>query len=486
MSGRRLWSVAVSLVLWAAAAAPGVEPWADRRLTVTDGLALWLDATRLHVSANDPQGPNLRDGDPVRRWPDASGRRREARQEQPSRQPVRERLAAAGQPAPPAVRFDGQDDVLSADELGGELAEGTLIVVGAPLSNRGGFRGLAAMNAAGKNDYVTGMTLDLGPGATPALGVVNLEGRGFGGAVNLLSANPQPFGGLHVFTATLGAGAGAARLFLDGQQVGSRDRSSGSLSLEQFHVGGRFYSNTADPAATTGYFDGSIAEILLYERVLGDAERLRVEQYLREKYDPLGRALAARMASQPGKPLVSVPRPPLVQMFLPGFSARALPLDLPNINNLRYREDGKLVALAYDGSIYLLSDSDGDGLEDRAQTFWERGSLRAPIGMALTPPGYARGRGVLVASKGKLSLIVDTDGDDRADRETVVAQGWQELPHGVDALGVAIDRDGSLYFGLGATDFTNAYQVDLQGRGHFDLHSQRGTILKVAPDFSRR
>src|SRR5262249_15614588 len=64
-----------------------------------------------------------------------------------------------------------------------------------------------------------------------------------------------------------------------------------------------------------------------------------------------------------GRRLVAVPAPPPVQMFVPGFTARQLPLDLTNINNVQYRPDGKLVALAYDGNVYLLSDTDGDGLE---------------------------------------------------------------------------------------------------------------------------
>src|SRR5262249_41056261 len=44
------------------------------------------------------------------------------------------------------------------------------------------------------------------------------------------------------------------------------------------------------------------------------------------------------------------------------------------------------------------------------------------------------------------TLLVDTDGDDKADKEIVVADGWKPLDHGADALGVALDRDGNVYF----------------------------------------
>src|SRR5205814_2658304 len=101
----------------------------------------------------------------------------------------------------------------------------------------------------------------------------------------------------------------------------------------------------------------------------------------------------AELADQ-AKPLVAVTNPPAVQMLLRGFSVRELPLSLKNINNVKYRADGKLVALGYNGQIYLLSDTDGDGLEDHAYLFWTNSTLRSPIGMALTPPAYARGQGV--------------------------------------------------------------------------------------------
>ncbi|MEQ2008049.1 MAG: ThuA domain-containing protein, partial [Limisphaerales bacterium] len=141
----------------------------------------------------------------------------------------------------------------------------------------------------------------------------------------------------------------------------------------------------------------------------------------------------------------------------------------------------------YNGQIWLLSDTDGDGAPDKADLFWDgAGKLRGPIGLALTPPGYKHGEGVFVPSKGKLSLIVDKNGDDRADEEIIVATGWKEITQNVDAIGVALDKDGSIYFSLGAANYANGYLLDAEGKSQFDLKSERGTVLKVAPDFSKR
>ncbi len=178
---------------------------------------------------------------------------------------------------------------------------------------------------------------------------------------------------------------------------------------------------------------------------------------------------------------------PLIQMLVPGFRVHELPVELTNVNNVRFRHDGKLITLGYNGDVHVLSDSDADGLEDQVELFWKNeGSLRGPIGLLLTPENYSRGQGLFTPSKGKLSLIVDTDGDDRADEEIVVAEGWEEIAPRVDATGIAMSPDGWLYFGLGTADYSNAYQVDAEGQAHFSLNSDRGSVQRVSPDFKTR
>lgn len=177
----------------------------------------------------------------------------------------------------------------------------------------------------------------------------------------------------------------------------------------------------------------------------------------------------------------------VVHMLVPGFSVEELPLELTNLNNLRYRHDGVLVALGYNGNVWLLRDTNADGLEDTATLYWDnKGKLRGPIGLVVTPPGYSHGSGVIVASKGKLSMLADTDGDDVADTEKIIASGWREISPRVDAVGVAMAPDGTLYFAIGCADYANAYQVNKLGVSEYDLGSERGTIQKVSPDWSKR
>ncbi|MEQ1827883.1 MAG: ThuA domain-containing protein [Pirellula sp.] len=191
--------------------------------------------------------------------------------------------------------------------------------------------------------------------------------------------------------------------------------------------------------------------------------------------------------------------PPSVQMLVPGFEVRELPIDLTNVNNLRYRKQGGLYALGYNGDIWLLTDRDNDGIEDTtSQFFANKGRLRGPIGMAVIPDshqllassvrdGKTIGRGVVVASKGKVSAILDLDGDDNAEEERVIASGWVEIPQNVDAIGVAISPvDGAIYFGLGVKEYNNAYQVDKEGVSHYDVGTDRATVQRIAPDLASR
>ncbi|MBA3480308.1 MAG: hypothetical protein H0T51_00700, partial [Pirellulales bacterium] len=474
-------SVAVALlflVLGAAGARGAERPaWADGRLAPTDGLVVWLDASA-QAAARKAQGlPALASGEAVEHWFDSSGNGRHLQQVDAAARPT---VRVDGKLA--TFRFNGRNACMSLDGLGLAHEQQTIFIVAAPGSNVGSFRALLSMHAAGLDDFQSGLTVDQGPYPSADFSVVNVEGAGFGGVQNL-RAGGDPFLEFRRVCLTSAVGPKGVALYVDGRPENSRPRTQSLTRIDELIVAARVYGGDSP----RGFFAGEIAEVIIYDRILSDAERLSVDGYLAAKYDSAAPILPIEELPRPG----SIPRvksPPPVQVHVPGFTVRELPVELPNVNNVLYREDGTLVALGYDGDIHLLADSDGDGLEDRHSLFWKNeGQLRAPIGMALTPPGYERGRGVLVAAKSKCVLIVDADGDDRADEEVIVADGWTELPHGVDALGVAFDpRDHAVYFGLGVTNFTNAYLVEAGGPAKYRLDGERGTILRVAPDFKSR
>jgi putative heme-binding domain-containing protein len=459
---------------------PQLAAWADASLPVAPGLWLWLDAAQQQAAWQAHGKSPLPAGQSLDVWYDGSGHNRHFSQPLERAQPE---FLAVGKQA--AVRFDGEQTFLQGQGQSQPVENLTIVLVAAPRGNQGGFRGLLATRQAGKNDFTSGLTVDLGPFSSVHLANVNVEGAGFQGWQDLYQSR-APFSAFHTFAVTCSHGNSGVRLKVNGQQTGERHRDAGTVAMEQIIVGARCYGFGPKPPNVRGFFEGDIAEILVYDRALGDEEVQRLTAWLNKKHAGLSELLAEK--DLPGaRRLKAVDNPPEIQMLLPGFSVRQLPLELTNINNLRYRADGKLVAVAYDGNIYLLSDSDGDGLEDKVETFWDnQGRIQSPIGMALTPPGYQHGQGLFVSSMGKLSLLVDSDGDDRADKEIVVAEGWPRPMHRVDALGVAIDRDGSVYFGIGTANFANGYLLDAQGVSQYKLDDERGTILRVSPDLKTR
>jgi putative heme-binding domain-containing protein len=452
---------------------PAVEKWADPGLPVTAALELWLDAARANGDRPLPHDGKLGV------WYDASGKGRHLRQTVADARPTR--LPAGGSAV---VRFDGLDDHLRAVKQGAKLEAFTAFVVAAPRHNPGGFRGVLAFNAAGRRDFETGLTLDLGPDTTPRFSVLNVEGRGFGGWQNLLRTD-TPLGEL--CTLEVWADARGVRLAVDGAPAGERARVAQPVSLDEITLGARYYTLGDGPQQVQGFGRWDVAEVVVYGRALSADEARKVRAYLDAKHAALRRQLPPDADGQ-AVPLVPVKDPPPLQVLLPGFTVRRLPVDLSNINNVLYRPDGTLLALGYNGVIWRLRDTDGDGLEDKAEVFWDsKGALRSPVGMDLTPPGYKHGDGVFVMSKPRCVLIVDTDGDGKADREVVVADGWKESAHQVDGLGVAFDRrDGSVYFGRGTSDFTEPYLKDAEGKARYRPTDEAAAILRVSPDFKTR
>lgn len=455
-------------------------------IPIKRGLILEFDALQQPALWQSAGLPATGNGSPMNRWMSGAAQSSVfAHQAIPAQRP---KYLANGSEA--FVRFDGKDDFLIFSGSKRSAQGLTAFVLAAPRGNPGPFTGLLSSASLGYNDYTSGFNLDLGNVPTTELSSLNLETAGGAGYQNYIRpgqnvAAPLPFGGFHVFTVRSQIGDHGNELFLDGRKLLDRPRSPSSIGLDEVVIGGRLYSNDAvEPPFAQGMFAGDIAMVAIYDRPLSDEERETIEKSLMSRAPGLNE-LAAGGA---GHALETLKDPPLVQMLVPGFSVEQLPLSLRNLTGIRYRHDGKLVALGYDGTIHLATDTDGDGREDRASIFWDKSTLRGPIGMALLPANDPRGEGVFVASKGKVSLFLDKNRDGIADEEIVVASGWTEITQNVDAVGLAVDpRDGSIYFGLGTENYANGYLVDrATGKSAFKLTTEHGTIQRVSRDFSKR
>ncbi len=479
LQGRHLGCIArVSLVFAFVSAgfidqSNGAEPWADSRMSVTRDLEFWFDARR----ANGPH-PTPADGKAAI-WMDASGQGRHLKQ---AIADARAAVLKVGTEA--VVRFDGRDDFFHLAGPPTERRNVTIFVVASPRYNLGAFSGLLASNAANARDFVSGIALDQGPAPSARFGTFNVEGRGFSSWKNLMKPD-RPFGTLTTLAVTMDEGE--VRLEVDGQLTGKRPRDGQPVSIAELTLGARFYEHGPGPQHVQGFGGWDIAEVLIYGRSLTPEETGKVHGYLRTRYESVKNALPPDPDAS-AESLKPVADPPPVQVFLPGFEVRELPLELTNVNNVLYRHDGSLMALGYDGRIWSLRDTDGDGIEDTAELFWDsHGTLRSPIGMDVTPPGFTHGDGVAVASKSRCVLVVDTDKDGKGDKEIVIADGWKDKNHQIDAIGIAIDpHDGSIFFGRGTADYTNAYLKDKDGKAHFSLTDEMGTIQRVTPDLKSR
>jgi putative heme-binding domain-containing protein len=182
--------------------------------------------------------------------------------------------------------------------------------------------------------------------------------------------------------------------------------------------------------------------------------------------------------------LVIVSNPPPVQMLIPGFVARELPLDLNNVNCLVCAPDGRIFALCYDGNVLQLKDSKGAGLEDTAAYYFknDHGEIPASIGMCWGPGG------LYIASHARILRLRDK-GDGTGELETV-AKGWVQPAVGadsaLDAYGIAADKDGRIFFGLGCDAWSNPYRTNGTGGSAYDVRSERGTIQELSADWKQR
>jgi mono/diheme cytochrome c family protein/glucose/arabinose dehydrogenase len=97
--------------------------------------------------------------------------------------------------------------------------------------------------------------------------------------------------------------------------------------------------------------------------------------------------------------------------------------------------------------LLILEDTDGDDRADRQTTFAD--SLHLPVGFELTADG------VYVSQGTDLVLLKDTDGDDRADERHVILSGFDDHDTHHAHSAYTVDPSGAIYMGEGTFLHTN-------------------------------
>lgn len=466
----------VFVALLIVSAAFAVEPWADARLSVTNGIELWFDASR-EVGARQSRdlAPAV-SGRALDYWHDASGHERHLNQRMLDARPQWRRMAGSAY-----VHFDGKNDFLSAAIAPQRFSNCTVVALVSADANPGFFRGFFSCNPRGKNDFQNGLNIDLGGAASTNWNRLNVEGRGMSGERNLLST-PLEFGGFHLLAISVGSQETSLRV--DSKAEGKRNRDRGHVVLEELTIGARQIDIQGSSPFAQSFFQGDLAELVFYNRLLSGDELQTVEEYFTRKHAGLLRK-STDPAGPTEVPLIAVSNPPPVQVLVPGFAVRELPVQLKNINNLVYAPDGRLFAFGYNGNVWQLADTDNDGIEDKATLFFDnsKGELLQTVGMAWGPGG------LYIPIKGRIVRLRDT-GKGHGELETVFSDWNPPARFGgtsIDALGITVDKEGNIYFGLCADDWVAAYRVDEKtGKSQYRRDSERGSIVKVSADWKTK
>ncbi len=223
------------------------------------------------------------DADGVSAWTDQSGEEHHAVQSDAARRPA---FVAHGIGARPVLRFDGSDDYLAIEnfsyDTAGQLSGVTVCaLVKSSSPDRQiiiSFDGSEYWRLALKD----GTSVNAGWDTTDETGSTQ----------NLRTDEAYDDGRWHLFCGWYEAGPASPNkhLYVDGESVASvRAHGGNNLGSGVTRFGFIGVGSEADvfdgSRGPTWYFNGEVAEVLVYHRALTDEERLQVEQYFRDRYN---------------------------------------------------------------------------------------------------------------------------------------------------------------------------------------------------------
>lgn len=227
---------------------------------------LWLRAEDLELS----------DGDPVVLWPDTSGNHHDALNLSPGQEPHYYGAQVSGRPV---VRFDEDNQ----EYLGNNLSLGINSSDAATVF-------IFGRNRATSDDDNTGLFIGQSPGSG---GTIRHYGLEYEGAVRFNNGNRIFADGftlddwkLGTWSNIAGANYGAYDFFADGvaqAQVSSAGTANiPNTSDNLYFIGAGLSASTS--FSTSRFFEGDLAEVIVYHYTLNETERIIVENYLSSRY----------------------------------------------------------------------------------------------------------------------------------------------------------------------------------------------------------
>lgn len=228
-----------------------------------DGLTLWLDASAMLGSYTDGQAVPI--------WTDRSGFVYNAQQGTASKQPVLRLNQIAGRPV---IRFDGVNDFYDISGPSFDRQNVTIFIV------------MRGTTVASSSRTLLGMT----DGASTVRycgvgGATNLNGKIWTAEDDDPILDTQYLPNESVFLTYMGTAAGI-RGWKNGNFFGFGNHTNPGTADTSIRIGNHYSGSV--------YFQGDVAEIIIYNRQLSEAERTEVELYLRYRYkiqfDPSNKA----------------------------------------------------------------------------------------------------------------------------------------------------------------------------------------------------
>ncbi len=99
--------------------------------------------------------------------------------------------------------------------------------------------------------------------------------------------------------------------------------------------------------------------------------------------------------------------------------------------------------------ILILEDTNGDGKADKETVFYQEKDFMSPHGICLLETPNGKGTRAIVSFGDKVVVMTDSDGDDKADQQQVLFTGISGTQHDHGIHAFVFGPDGKLYFNFG-------------------------------------